>query len=107
VRKSIIALACTAALLGCASRAHLSEHHGRAYQGVFAGQVAQPQAGARPRPMPGLDGQEASIVARNYYQSLATKSAPADDRGILILAPTPGAGQPYVPPPSVPPADRK
>ena len=92
------------ALGGCASRVHLTESHGRSNRAVLSAQVANPEAGAKARPLPGLDAQEASIVARNYRRSLATKGGQSnDDRGgMLILAPNQPAQPSFVPPPSVP-----
>jgi type IV pilus biogenesis protein CpaD/CtpE len=89
---------------GCASRAHVTESHGRSYKAALSAQVANPGAGENARPLPGLDAQEASIVARNYRRSLSSKGTPANQDaggGMLILAPS-QAAQPYTPPPSVP-----
>jgi hypothetical protein len=91
------------ALTACAERTHLSPSHGRAVASAIAAQTANAQAARTPRPLPALDAQEASIVARGYRQSLAPKSAPpSDDRGMVILGPSSAAQPAYVPPPSVP-----
>jgi type IV pilus biogenesis protein CpaD/CtpE len=100
---SLIALLLAAVLgVGCASRTHLTANHGRSMRAAFAGQVANPQAGGRPHKLPGLDAQEAKIVTDNYRRAMSTKGAATEDQGMVILAPSRGNQQPYMPPPSVP-----
>jgi hypothetical protein len=101
-----IALAAALALAtGCADRTHLRADYGGSVHGAFAAQAANPDAGRKPGSLPGLDGQEASIIARNYYMSLTPKATTADDRGMLLVAPT-KSNEPFMPAPSVP-QDRK
>jgi type IV pilus biogenesis protein CpaD/CtpE len=103
-------LGCLAAVallsLGCGDRLHMTNNYGHARNAVMAAQTVNPGAGERPRSLPGFSAQEATIVAKNYRQSLAAPPKPGqtEDRGMVVLAPS-SAGQPYVPPPSVP--DRK
>jgi hypothetical protein len=89
---------------GCGGRAHLTDSYGRATRAAFTGQAANPNAGSTPHKLPGLDAQEASIVVGNYHRALTAKGTQTDDdRGMLIVAPPDKtAGQPYMPPPSVP-----
>jgi hypothetical protein len=89
---------------GCASRANLTDSHGRASRAAFATQVANPGAGARPHKQPGLSAREAQIVTKNYERAhIARGVTAAEDQGMVIVAPTERSGQqPYMPPPSVP-----
>jgi hypothetical protein len=92
--------------LGCGDRLHMTNNYGRARNTVMAAQTVNPGAGEHPRPLPGFSAQEATIVAKNYRQSLAAPPKPGqtEDRSMVVLAPS-SAGQPFLPPPSVP--DRK
>ena len=92
------------AVSGCADRLHLTSSHGRAYRAAFERQPANPDAGRKAKPLPGLDAQEAGIVAGNYRRSLVSKDPQTtNDQGMLILgAPKQSAPSPYLPPPSVP-----
>jgi hypothetical protein len=76
------------ALGGCASRAHLTESHARAYHETFARQVANPSA--EPRTPKGLDAQEAAAVVAGYRTQLAPKGTPAPTDQLLV---TPAAAQ--------------
>jgi hypothetical protein len=79
----ILALAIT----GCASRAHLTASHARAYRDAFARQVANPTA--EPRTPRGLDAQEAAAVVAAYRTQLTPKgAAPATDQLLVTPAPT-------------------
>lgn len=103
-KHAILFLGTALALSGCASRAHMTDSHGRSNRAAFTAQMANPQAGQKARPLPGLDAQEAGIVARNYRRSLVTKGTPSSQDGgggMLIVAPA-QAPQSYTPPPSVP-----
>jgi hypothetical protein len=105
LRKGSLALASLTLLLvgGCGGRAHLTDSYGRASRAAFTAQAADPNAGAKPHKLPGLDAQEAHIVVGNYHRALTARGSQTDDRGMLILAPPEKtSGQPYMPPPSVP-----
>ena len=95
-------LAMLVGLAGCADRVHLTAGYGRSYRAAFDQQPANPQAGAKARPLPGLDAQEASAVSRNYRRSLVARETQTTDQGMLILTPPQQGAQPYLPPPSVP-----
>ena len=82
---SLLALLATSGVAGCGGRAHLTERHGQSFRSAFAQQQANPQAGNKAKPLPGLDSQESAAIARNYRRSLVTKDS-----------------QPNMPPPSVP-----
>ena len=97
---TLIALAALAA--GCATRAHLTENHGRAMRAAFSAQAVNPEAGQRAHPLAGLDAQEASIVVKNYHRALTAKGSQNDDQSMILLAPPANNQQPYLPPPSVP-----
>ena len=99
-----LALGLTMASAGCASRAYLTESHGRATRAAFSAQVANPGAGAQPHKQPGMSAREAQIVMRNYERAhVARGTTPTEDQGMVIVAPTERSGQqPYLPPPSVP-----
>jgi len=90
---------------GCASRAHLTPTHGRAYSEAFGRQTVNPHPTMDTRSTQGLDSQEASVVARSYRHSLAAHDS-GDAANQSMVMTTPGAGAqastPYLPPPSVP-----
>jgi hypothetical protein len=91
-----------AAGAGCADRLHMTPGHGRSSRVAFDKQQANPEAARKPRPLPGLDAQEAGAVAGNYRRSLVAKESQPVDQGLLMLAPPSQPAAPYVPPPSVP-----
>lgn len=97
-----VALLLAAGAAGCADRLHLTKGHGNSTRSAFSQQQANPQAGAKAKPLPGLDAQEASVVSSNYRRSLVAKDSQPRDQGMLMLAPPTQPGQPYLPPPSVP-----
>jgi hypothetical protein len=96
-----LAIAAIAALaVGCGGRAHLEPGYARSYRGQFDLQRARPP-GARPAvAAPGLDAQEASIIANGYRKSLSPKEerqygaepmlivAPPQQRSALPLMPS-------------------
>ena len=88
-------------LVGCSHGPRLTESHGRAYHQAFKTQPAHPEAARKARKLPGLDAQEAQIVAENYSRSLRVKETQRQDQGLILMAP-PSNAQPYMPPPSVP-----
>ena len=95
--------AAVAALCACAGRPHLWEARGRSVEAQLALQRSPPAPGKRTGPVPGLDSQEASIIAEGYRRSLAPKGVKLEEEPMLIVAP-PQQGQPrqVLPLPSVP-----
>lgn len=93
------ALLAAAALAGCGI-AHLNPAQGESYRKAFAVQQATPSAEPRP-PTPGLDTQEADVVARSYLASLSGKSKVEAPEPMLLVAP-PQRAQATPLPPSVP-----
>ena len=98
---AMLAMLTTAGVVGCGGRAHLTERHGQSFRSAFAQQQANPQAGNKAKPLPGLDSQESAAISRNYRRSLVTKDSQSSDQGMLILG-APQQAQPNMPPPSVP-----
>ncbi len=98
-----ILVAAMAALCACAGRAHLWEARGSSVESQLALQRAPRATGKRAGPVPGLDSQEASIIAAGYRRSLAPKDVKVEEEPLLIVAP-PQQGQPrqVLPLPSVP-----
>jgi hypothetical protein len=87
----------------CADRTYMTPTHGRSVAAAVAAQTANPEAGRKGRALPGFGAQEASIVAKNYRQSLVTKGQQSEDKGMLILAaPSANGNQPAALAPSVP-----
>jgi hypothetical protein len=104
---ALVLLVVPLAFSGCASRAHLSEGHGRSYRDTLGRQAVNPEAGKQPVASKGLDPQEASVIAQSYRMSLAPKGeAMAGQEQMLMVAPTAqkAGGRPgdYMPPASVP-----
>jgi hypothetical protein len=95
-RLVLVASALAIAGSGCADRLHMTPGHGQSVAGAMAAQKVNPDAGRKSKPQSGFDSQEASIVAKNYRQSLTAKGTQADDKGMLILAPS-AAQQPLLP----------
>jgi hypothetical protein len=77
VKKLIFSSIAATLLLSCASRATMSEGHGRAYRAAFRAQAVNRDAksAALEKPLAGLDPDEARIVYENYSRSLAPKEA--------------------------------
>jgi hypothetical protein len=100
-----LAIAAAVALaVACGGRAHLEPGYARSYRGQFAAQRARPP-GAKPAvAAPGLDAQEASIIANSYRKSLAPKEERQyGAEPILVVAPPQRtSGHPQLPLPSVP-----
>jgi hypothetical protein len=101
-----LVLALVLAATACGNRTYLTASHGRAVRQVLAAQRANPEAGQKPHTLPGLDAQEASIVVKSYRRALVGKTDRSEDPGLLILSPSQQPTQPYLPPPSVPPASK-
>jgi hypothetical protein len=100
---TLVCLSLALAAAGCADRLHMTPGHGQSVHAAFGHQQVNPEAGKKSKPMAGLDAQEAAAVTSNYKRSLVTKdSQPRDQGGLLVVTPSSGGGQPYVPPPSVP-----
>ncbi|HEX9290748.1 MAG TPA: hypothetical protein VF904_14590 [Anaeromyxobacteraceae bacterium] len=80
------ALALAALAIASCGRAHLEPGYGHSYQAQFALQVEKP---AHPRKVaPGLDAQEASIIASTYRKGLAPKETQdVKEQPILVVAP--------------------
>jgi hypothetical protein len=97
-----IAVVCLAvALAGCGARKTITPTHGLAYRAAFGGQRAAPARGPVD-PAPGLDSQEAAIIAASYRNSLAPKGErPEQEPQLLIVAPQ-KPGSAARPAPSVP-----
>ena len=106
-RLGLLALAFVAATTsGACSRAHLSKHYGQSYVSWFS----QQQVNAKPanaegarRVVESLDAGEAALVSRSYRK---TRGGSDDSTGpgsrMLMVGPQRGAGEVYLPPPSVP-----
>jgi type IV pilus biogenesis protein CpaD/CtpE len=86
----LLGLACVAGA-GCFSRAHMSEHYGRAYKDAFARQVANPGSGASAKAPKGLDAIEAGAVVDNYRAQLAPHGGGGNEQQQMILL-SPQAG---------------
>ncbi len=96
------AVVLAAGIVGCASRAHLTESQGQAYAAAFAQQGPPPKGQIR-GPVSGLDSQEAAIISETYRRGLAPKNVPVKEEPILIVAPpSRGAGGYGALAPSVP-----
>ncbi len=90
-------------LIACSSRQHLWEARGRAYQENLALQAPPPPPGAKAaKAAPGLDSQEASIIAASYRHSLAPKEEKVNEQPLMIVSPQTGQAGYALPPPSVP-----
>jgi hypothetical protein len=99
----VVAFAVLGLGTGACSRAHITPTHGRAFHEVFAIQDANPNRGAKPKSISGLDSQEAAIIAGSYRKALA----PKDSGGVaapqlLMVSPNAGGGASAVVAPSVP-----
>lgn len=93
---------CLAMALGaCGSRRTITPTQGVAYRAAFDRQRAAPARGPVDPP-PGLDSQEAGIIAATYRSSLAPKGeGPEKEPQLLIVAPQ-RQGAAARPAPSVP-----
>ncbi|HET9553270.1 MAG TPA: hypothetical protein VFP50_09910 [Anaeromyxobacteraceae bacterium] len=98
-RITVLAAALAAALAGAGcGRAHLNPAQGVSYRKAFAAQQVTPSPQWR-APTPGLDTQEADVVAKSYVRSLAGKAREEAPEPVLYVAPPMrGAGsQPLAP----------
>ncbi len=96
-----LALAATL-LVGCTGgRAHIEPGYGRSYREQLSAQ--RDPSGAKPaKAAPGLDAQEASIIAATYRTSLAPKEEKTQAPPILVVEQQPGGGMLRALMPSVP-----
>lgn len=79
--------------LACGPRAVITASHGKAYRAAFD-QQRLPEAQRRAAPPPGLDSQEAAIIADSYRSSLAPKGSRADEQApVILLTPQGQQGQ--------------
>jgi hypothetical protein len=90
MRTTILAAALAAAVggAGC-GRAHLNPGQGLSYHKAFAAQQVTPSPQWR-APTPGLDTQEADVIARSYVRSLAGKAREEAPEPVLYVAPQRG-----------------
>lgn len=86
---------------GC-GRAHLTETHGRSSRAVFAVQDASAGQARRAEIPPGLDSQEAGIIAESYRKSLAPKGTAVDEQPAVMILQEPSGPKPAPLAPSVP-----
>jgi hypothetical protein len=105
-RSTLIALALLASVAAGCRREHLSSSYGQAYAAWFQSQRvnSKPAVSELTRKnLDGLDAQEASMVSRSYRRAAAGKSAGDESTGrMLMIGPSRGGNEAYVPPPSVP-----
>jgi len=85
--------------VACGGRAHLEPGYSRSYRGQFAAQEARPPGAKPATAAPGLDAQEASIIANSYRKSLSPKEERQyGAEPILVVAPPQrAAGHPLLP----------
>lgn len=97
-----IGIGIVAAFALACGREHLAAGHGRAYREQFAIQQEKPKSTTKVTP--GLDAQEASIIASTYRASLAPKEERQrlKDEPILVVTPPQRGATPQLPLPSVP-----
>ncbi len=99
--RTAVSFAMMVGLLAGCGRAHLDPAYGRAFREQFALQRERPASSTKVTP--GLDAQEASIIASTYRASLAPKEAQrVSDEPILVVTPQQRGAMPSLPPPSVP-----
>jgi hypothetical protein len=90
--------------LGCFSRAHLTEHYGRAYRQAFERQIANPGAAANAKVPKGLDALEAGIVVETYRTQLAPHGGgQSAEQPMILLSPQTGG---FAPAPTISPASK-
>jgi hypothetical protein len=95
------ALTLAALATACCGRAHLEPGYGRSYHAQFAAQREKLAPGKKAAP--GLDPQEASIIASTYRKSLAPKDErDVKDSPMLVVTPQQRGMAAQLPPPSVP-----
>lgn len=95
-------LVCTVILAAGCSRATLTPSHGQSYRAIFARQQARPEASKPLDPAPGLDSQEATIIADSYRTSLAPKGQKPEESPVIVLTPQGQQGSQQRLAPSVP-----
>lgn len=99
---SVVVVATSVCLVGCASRTHMREGYGESNHQAMARQVVHPDAGGTGT-SPGLDPQEATILSRTYQNSLSPKDRSTAAEPILFVSPQEQRTRgDYLPPPSVP-----
>lgn len=97
-----LALAATLLAACTGGRAHIEPGHGRSFGAQFAAQ-RDASAGARAaKAAPGLDGQEASIIAGTYRKSLSPKEERTQAPPVLVVEQQHGGGMLRALLPSVP-----
>jgi hypothetical protein len=99
--RTVIIFATIFGLLAGCSRQHLEPAYGRSYREQFS--LQRERSTSSTKVTPGLDAQEASIIASTYRASLAPKGAQhVTEEPILVVAPQQRYTPSSLPPPSVP-----
>jgi hypothetical protein len=80
----------------------MTRTHGLSYRAAFAQQQAVATGRKPVDPPPGLDSQEAAIIADGYRQSLAPKGQKAEQEPVILVAPQQQGGRAQQLQPSVP-----
>jgi hypothetical protein len=88
------------AAAACGSRAHITPTQGESYKTAFSRQA--PAVEKVRGPAPGLDPQEANLIADAYRQGLVPKKTQVTDEPILFVAPPARQSMAPMLPPSVP-----
>ncbi len=93
---TILLAACTG------GRAHMEPGYGRSYSAQFAAQREASPGARAAKAAPGLDAQEASIIAGTFRKSLSPKEEKTQAPPILVVEQQPGGGMLRALMPSVP-----
>lgn len=96
----LLAVTALGSLALACGRAHLQGSTGKAYQAALTAQ-APPKATPKPA-APGLDPQDAEIIADGYRRSLAPKDVKVTEEPFVIVQPAGGYVRPTPLAPSVP-----
>ena len=93
--KRLILSCAVVSLLWACNRTHLSPYFGHATREAFASQVIDAGASLAKRPDPGLDPEEAAIIAEAYRGSLSPPKAQAPRAPVVFITDEPGKAAPH------------
>ncbi len=92
--KRLIFSCAVVSLLWACNRTHLSPYFGHATREAFASQVIDAGPSLAKRPDPGLDPEEAAIIAESYRNSLSPPKSQAARAPVVFVTDEPASSGP-------------
>ncbi len=89
-------LAVLVGLSGCMDTLYPQREYGASFESAKSNQILNPEAGKKPIPVSGMDGQAAQNAIEKYRQSFGGKQAPGASyggpAGVAYFSPVSGGG---------------